>query len=73
MSEKHKRVGWLLNPFAHFLIFVSTVSVCVSISNFSLLVGVPVGSTSSEVGLKICEITAGIEKYKTINRKKLKT
>ena len=42
--------------------------------NFCIsLVGVPVGIASSAVGLKICAITAGIKKYKSIikkNRKK---
>ena len=45
-----------------FLVFVSTVSGCVSISVFDSLVGVPVGITSTSLGLKICGLTAGIEK-----------
>ena len=53
----------------HLLILVSAVTVCVSISS---LVCVPVGSTSSAVVLKICAITAGIKKYKTIIKKKKK-
>ena len=51
----------------HLLILVSAVTVCVSISS---LVYVPVGITSSAVVLKICAITAGIKKYKTIIKKK---
>ena len=35
---------------------------CVSISAFSSLVGIPIESTSSAIGLKICAITAGIKK-----------
>ena len=44
------------------LILASTVTDCASISAFVLLVCVPVGIMSSAVGLKICEITAGIKK-----------
>ena len=49
-----------------FLVFVSTVSGCVSISVFDSLVGVPVRITSTSLGLKICGLTAGIEKYKSV-------
>ena len=54
------------------LILVSTVTGCFSIAAFALLVYVPVGITSFEVGLKICAITAGIKKYKSIIKKKKK-
>ena len=37
---------------------------------FSSLIGIPVGITSSAIGLKICAITAGIKKYKSIIKKK---
>ena len=36
------------------------------------LVGIPIGSTSSAIGLKICAITVGIKKYKLIVKKKKK-
>ena len=36
------------------------------------MLGVPVGITSSEIGLKIYAITAGIKKYKSIIKKKKK-
>ena len=48
------------------IILTSTVIGCLSISAFASLVWVPVGVTSSAVGLKICAITAGIKKYKSI-------
>ena len=48
------------------IILTSTVIGCLSISAFVSLVWVPVGMTSSAVGLKICAITAGIKKYKSI-------
>ena len=61
-----------LNYFEHFLVFISAVSGCVSISASTLLVRVPVGIASSVVGLKICAITTGIKKYKSIIKKKRK-
>ena len=72
MSEKHKKVCRALNYFEHFLVFVSELSGCVSISAFASLVGFPVGIASSAVGLKICAITAGIKKFKSIIKEKRK-
>ena len=45
-----------------FSCFISAVSGCVWIYAFVLLVDVPVGITSSAVGLKSCVITAKIKK-----------
>ena len=73
MSEKHQKVCWVLHYFKHFLVFVSTVSCCISISSFAPLVDVPVDIVSSAVGLKICAITAGIKKYKSIIKKREKS
>ena len=36
------------------------------------MLGIPIGITSSAIGLKICAITAGIKKYKSIIKKKKK-
>ena len=69
MSEKHKKVCRSLNYFENFLVSVSAVSGCVSIS---ALVGVFVGIANFAVGLKICVITAGIKKYKSIIKNKRK-
>ena len=66
MSGKHKKVCRALNYFENFLIFISAVSGCISISEFASLVGVHVGMTSSAVGLKTCAIHARIKKYKSI-------
>ena len=54
------------------LLFLFAVGGCVSISEFSLLVRVPVVIASSAVKLKICAITTGIKKYKSIISKKRK-
>ena len=72
MSEKHKKVCRSLNYFENFLVSVSAVSGCVSISAFTSLVGVFVGIANFAVGLKICVITAGIKKYKSIIKNKRK-
>ena len=64
MSEKHKKVCVTLNYIKHFLILSSTIPGCVSISAFPSLVGIPMGATSSAIGLKICAITAEIKKYR---------
>ena len=56
----------------HLLILGSTITGCVSFSEFASLVSVPVGITSSAVGIKLCGITAGIKEYKSIEKKKKK-
>ena len=48
------------------LIAISTITGCVSISAFASLVGIPVGIASSTIGLKICVITAGIKKGRSM-------
>ena len=50
-------------------IIISAVNGCVSTSAFASLVGVPVGITSSAVGFKICAITEGSNRYKSIIKK----
>ena len=63
MSEKYKKTCKYLNFVENLFILVSTVTGCVSISEFTSLVCVPVAITNSAVGIKICAITAGIRKY----------
>ena len=69
MSEKYNEICGTFNYFEQFIIFISAVSGCVSISAFASLVGIPLGITSSAVELKICAVTAGIKKYKSIIKK----
>ena len=52
-----------LNYIEHFLILVLA---------FASLTDISVGIKSSAIGLKICAITAGIKKYKSITKKKKK-
>ena len=49
---------------------MSTLTGCVSISDYASLVGIPIWITSSTIELKNCVITAGIKKYKSIIKKK---
>ena len=63
MSEKSERTIKYLDYVDHLLIPVSTIVGCISISAFALLVCVPIGITSSAVGINICAITVGIKKY----------
>ena len=69
MSKKQKKSlsfksYWTLN------IFASVVTERVSISFFASLVVIPIGITASVVEFKICTATVGIEKYKSIIKKK---
>ena len=54
MIEKFKCVCNALNYFENFLILVSVVSVCVSISAFSTLADIPISITSYAVGSWLC-------------------
>ena len=69
MTSKHKKVCRVLNCIDHSLIAISPITGGVSISVFTSLV-IPIGITSSAIGLKICVITTGIKKDKSIIKKK---
>ena len=43
-------------------VLVSTITGCISVFSFYLLVGIHIGIASYAVGLKICVRTAGINK-----------
>ena len=66
MSKKHKKVCRDLNYVNHLLVAISTINGCVFTSAFASLVGIPVGITSSVIGLKICVIIQRIKNYKSI-------
>ena len=61
-----------MNYFDHSLISISTITGCVYIFAFTSLAGIPIGIMSSAIELKICVITIGIKKYKSIIKKKRK-
>ena len=70
MNKKPKKVCTTLNHIANFLILASAITGCVSICAFASVVVIPMGIASSVIGLKICAITVGIKKYKSIIKKK---
>ena len=72
MSRKHKKVCTTLNYIEHVIILAFKITACVSNSAFSSLTGIPIRIASSASRLKICAITAGIKKYKSIIRRKKK-
>ena len=49
MSNKHKKVCTNLNYIEHFLILYSTVTGCISLSAFSSLFQILIGTTSSAI------------------------
>ena len=72
MSEKDMKTCKYLNYVEQLLVLASTVFGCISISAFASLVAIPVGFTSSVVGINICAITSAIKNYKSIIKKKKK-
>ena len=68
--ESKKKACTTQNYIEHLLIFATIITGCISISAFASLLGIPIGITSSAIGLNICPITAGIKKYKSIIKKK---
>ena len=66
------KVWTTLNFIEHIFILASAITGCLSISAFTSIVGIPLEITSSAIGSKICAITAGIKKYKSIIMKKKK-
>ena len=70
VSKKHKRFCATLNYIEYFLVLAYTITGFVFISAFASLVGIPIGFTSSEIGLKICAKAAGIKQYKSIIKKR---
>ena len=69
-SKKHKKVCSALKYIEHYLILASVVTGCILISVFTSLHGIPIGFTSSEIGLKSWAITTGIKMYKPIIKKR---
>ena len=72
ISRKYKQFCTTLHYIEHSLVLASTITGCISISAFGSLLGIPIGITSSAIGLKIFAITTGIKKYKPIIKKKKK-
>ena len=60
MSEKNEKVCKYLNYVEHLPSLSSATAAFFSISAFTSLVAIPVGITSSVIGIKICAITEGV-------------
>ena len=56
MSKKHEKLYRVWNYIEHLPIVISMIRRFVSTSAFSSLINVPIGITSSAIGLKICVI-----------------
>ena len=69
-KKKQEKVFTTLNDIKHFLILAFTVTGCFSISDFTFLIGIPIGIVSSAIELQIFAIAAGIKKYKSKTRKR---
>ena len=70
MSKKHKKV--CTSYIEHFFILASTITGSISVFPIASLIGIPIGIAISAMELKICAITAGIRKCKSIITKKKK-
>ena len=70
---KHKKVCTSLNYIKNCLILASTITECISISDFASLIGIPIGITSSGKELKFFAVAPVIKKYKSINKKRRKS
>ena len=58
-----------LNYTEHSLILASAITGCDSIFTSASVFSIFIGITNSTIGIKICPITAGIKKYKSITKK----
>ena len=64
MSKMHRKAFTTYKLYRTFIL-IYMVTGCVPISAFAPLVSIPIKTTSSLVGLKICAITARIKKSKS--------
>ena len=75
--HKHKNICRDFNYIKHFLILVSAVSSCVSISAFASLIGVLIRTTSriksSPVGLKLVQSLLKLKSISKLSRKRGKS
>lgn len=70
MSEKHKKVFTVLNYIEQLLILISTITGCLSISAFPLLIDIPIGITTFALELNFFLITVGIKNYTSTTKNK---
>ena len=63
MNIKHTEICTTLNYIEQLLILAPTITGYISISAFTSLIDIPIGITSSAIGLKICAIGQGYHLY----------
>ena len=63
MCKRHRNVCRVLNYIDRLLILVSKIAGCISTSDLTSLVGIPLRITSSAIVLKIC-VTTAVQKKK---------
>ena len=62
MSKKLKMICGVSNYIEDSLTAISAITGCVSVSAFASFFGIPVGITSSAIGLKVFVMSVGIKK-----------
>ena len=62
MSKKLKKICGVSNYIEDSLIAIFAITGCVSVSAFASFFGIPIGITSSAIGLKVCIMTVEIKK-----------
>ena len=76
MSRKQEKGLRNSKLYYSFIVLASVITGCISVSAIAYLLGIPIGVTSSPIGLKIWAIAAGIKykskRYKSIIKKKKK-
>ena len=68
-QHKKKNVFTALNNIEQLLKLASDIIDYLSISSFTLLVGIPIGIAGLAVGLKTCAVTGRIKNYESIVQK----
>ena len=62
MSKKLKMICGVSNYIEDSLTAISAITGCVSVSAFASFFGIPIGITSSAIGLKVFVMSVGIKK-----------
>ena len=66
IGKKHKKFCTTQSYIELGLTLASIITGIISVSVFASLIGIPIGITSSVIGLKVCAIGARIKKFKSI-------
>ena len=70
MSRKYRKLCTTLNYIENFSFSFYNYWMCLNFLLLLILLGISIGVTSSAIGLNIFAIAAGIEKYKSLIKKK---